>query len=238
MKIIIDIGGANGPLTNIWRSSCDERYFQNSYLDQRQRSASMIDTPSMNHSESQATQNTSEDFLCTTNFSMAEPTTTATEDKRLQDEIQRIYGFDDAETKSDASSRRSSVNESPSNFPPRPPMSPVILNVVSNGRHHPSITVREYYPRADRTALLVNRSVSNSTLASESTRTENNNEQVLNDYDEVLRQHPNVYQDPNPEIINEPNPHPVTYRQNIIVRYLVPPTPPAPGPLIIRGKSI
>jgi hypothetical protein len=41
-------------------------------------------------------------------------------------------------------------------------------------------------------------------------------------------------QDPNPEHIRRHNNDRVTYRQDVAIRYLQPPTPPPPGPVIIR----
>lgn len=38
-----------------------------------------------------------------------------------------------------------------------------------------------------------------------------------------------------PEVIYMPNNQPVTYKQNIMVRWLKPPTPPPLAPIIIRG---
>ncbi|CAF0762409.1 unnamed protein product [Rotaria sp. Silwood1] len=45
-----------------------------------------------------------------------------------------------------------------------------------------------------------------------------------------------IFRDPNPpQIIRRPPAHgPVTYRQNVVVRFLQPPPAPAPGPLIIK----
>lgn len=40
--------------------------------------------------------------------------------------------------------------------------------------------------------------------------------------------------DPNPEIIYRDNPDDVIYTQKVGVRYLKPPTPPPPGPILIR----
>ena len=39
----------------------------------------------------------------------------------------------------------------------------------------------------------------------------------------------------NPQIIYKPNNQEVVYKQNIMVRWLQPPTPPPPAPIIIRG---
>ncbi|CAF0825887.1 unnamed protein product [Adineta ricciae] len=64
---------------------------------------------------------------------------------------------------------------------------------------------------------------------------DSNTNPMLSEYQQVLQTHSDVHIDPNPEIVTQPNPEqPITYEQNISVRYLVPPTPPPPGPLIIR----
>ena len=39
----------------------------------------------------------------------------------------------------------------------------------------------------------------------------------------------------NPKVIYKPNNQEVVYKQNIMVRWLQPPTPPPPAPIIIRG---
>lgn len=39
----------------------------------------------------------------------------------------------------------------------------------------------------------------------------------------------------NPQVIYKPNNQEVVYKQNIMVRWLQPPTPPPPAPIIIRG---
>ncbi|UJR27899.1 hypothetical protein I4U23_009161 [Adineta vaga] len=63
----------------------------------------------------------------------------------------------------------------------------------------------------------------------------NDNNSILSEYKQVLHTHPDVHNDPNPEIVSQTNPErPITYEQNISLRYLIPPTPPPPGPLIIR----
>ena len=38
-----------------------------------------------------------------------------------------------------------------------------------------------------------------------------------------------------PQVIYKPNNQQITYKQNIMVRWLKPPTPPPPAPIIIRG---
>ena len=54
------------------------------------------------------------------------------------------------------------------------------------------------------------------------------------------QQGPNGYKinfDPNPQIIRKHANDAVTYKQEVAVRYLRPPTPPPPGPLIIKEVS-
>lgn len=54
------------------------------------------------------------------------------------------------------------------------------------------------------------------------------------------QQGPNGYKinfDPNPQIIRKNANDAVTYKQEVAVRYLRPPTPPPPGPLIIKEVS-
>lgn len=63
-------------------------------------------------------------------------------------------------------------------------------------------------------------------------------EHILTHYNDYLQHHPELNNDPNPEIISEPNPDQITQKQNVSIRYLVPPTPPPPGPLIIRGEVL
>lgn len=235
LKIVIEMGGAYGPLTGIWRSSSNKTYFQRWYLDRRQRSASLPDHLPVNDVRRLTTQKTTAHDQLTPLVKMSENS----EEKRLRDQIQRIYGFDDTETETETettvSSRRSSIDEGDPTAPVAPPISPIILRPVMNESTRPWITVREYHSGADRKALLVDRSTSEASFSSARTQEENNH-QAMNQYEEILRQHPDLYNDPNPTVITEPNPNPVTYRQNVMVRYLVPPTPPVPGPLIIRGS--
>lgn len=43
--------------------------------------------------------------------------------------------------------------------------------------------------------------------------------------------------DTKPQVVYKPNNQEVVYKQNIMVRWLQPPTPPPPAPIIIRGKD-
>jgi hypothetical protein len=71
---------------------------------------------------------------------------------------------------------------------------------------------------------------------------EQNNAGILQHYQGAAgqlaqQQGPNGYKinfDPNPQIIRKHASDAVTYKQEVAVRYLRPPTPPPPGPLIIK----
>ncbi len=39
-----------------------------------------------------------------------------------------------------------------------------------------------------------------------------------------------------PQVIYKPSNQDITYKQNIYIRWLKPPTPPPPAPIIVRGK--
>jgi hypothetical protein len=39
-----------------------------------------------------------------------------------------------------------------------------------------------------------------------------------------------------PQVIYKPNNQEINYKQNIFIRWLKPPTPPPPAPIIIRGR--
>jgi hypothetical protein len=144
------------------------------------------------------------------------------DEKCFQNRVLRMYGFDDIDTISSISSRRSSIDEINSI-----PNQQLTLN---NSKPKQQITIREYYPNKDIPSLMVNRSLSSSSGLSQQTMNDN-------EYEQFISNHSELYNDPNPEIIIKPNPDQITYQQNISVRYLVPPTPPPPGPLIIRGTN-
>lgn len=41
-----------------------------------------------------------------------------------------------------------------------------------------------------------------------------------------------------PQVIYKPNNQEINYKQNVIIRWLRPPTPPPSAPIIIRGKFV
>jgi len=218
LNIILKLGGAYGPLVNKRRLNMHKQYFQRWYLEKYSRSASMTQYSLL----SKKTTQTSDDYQSDINLRPPIITNSLSkqmDEKGFEDKILRMYGFDDVDTISSiSSSRRSSIDEKQTS-------TPIILETNNNSKpKQQKITIREYHPSKDMPLLMVNRSLSSS-------------QQTINDneYEEFIHNHPDLYYDPNPEIITKPNPDPITYNQNISVRYLVPPTPPPPGPLIIRG---
>ena len=163
------------------------------------------------------------------NISSRQPSVNTSKDmdeKQFQNHVLRMYGFEDMETNSSVSSRRSSVEEEKTNSTGQ--STPIEFETTENFKPK-QITIREYYPSRDMPSLMVNRSESPSASSQQTIED--------NEYERVLQNHPDLYNDPNPEIITQPNPEQVTYQQNVSIRYLVPPTPPPPGPLIIRGMT-
>jgi hypothetical protein len=208
------MGGAYGPLANVWRSRIDKNYFQRWYLDKYQRSASMIECNQMNKETTQKSDDYQSGIIIHPSIS-TQFESKQMDEKRFNNYIQRMYGFDDGETESSVSSRRSSIDDLNS--------SPTSNN--SQPKHQ--ITIREYYPSKEIPSLIVNRSISPSS------------QQTYDDidYEQFIRDYPELNNDPNPQIITKPNPDQITYKQNVSVRYLIPPTPPPPGPLIVRGQQ-
>ena len=159
-----------------------------------------------------------------------------TDEKRFKRDIQLMYGLEDMESNSSVSSRRSSITEQDSNSPekdnhPQTPTPLSMLNDAIDSEVKPCITIREYYTDTDKSALIVNRSLSSAS----SQQTLDDNAHILAEYERFMQQHPELNHDPNPEIVIKANPDERVYKQNVSVRYLVPPTPPPPGALIIRG---
>lgn len=216
INLILQLGGAYGPLVNIRRANHNKQYFQ-----KYQRSASMTQINQMIKKTTQISDGYQSNINIlpspSTNLISKQMDDKETEEQ-FQNRIQRMYGFDDLSTISSESSRRSSIDEkTPSGTP-----------TMENSKPKQQVTIREYYPRNEISSVMVNRALSPSVS---SQYTIDNQE-----YEQLLRNHSDVYHDPNPEIIRKPNPDHVTYQQNVSIRYLVPPTPPPPGPLIIRGE--
>lgn len=221
-NLILKLGGAFGLLVNRRRLNIDKQYFQRWYLEKYPSSASMI----QHNLLMKRTTQISDDYQSNINRRSSIITKLPfkrMDDKTFKKQVLSTYGFDDTDTISSiSSSRRSSIDET--NSTPTRQSTPVILETV-NSKPKQQITIREYYPSKDIPSLMASRSIS-----AASQQTTNDNE-----YEEFIHNHPGLYHDLNPEIIRKSNPDQITYKQNVSVRYLVPPTPPPSGPLIIRG---
>jgi hypothetical protein len=222
LNIILQLGGAYGPLVNKRRLNIDKQYFQRWYLEKYSRSASIIRYSLLSKKTTQISDDYQSDINrrhCVIINSLSKQM----DEKHFEDKVLRMYGFDDVDTVSSiSSSRRSSIDEKQTS-------TPIILETINNSKpKQQKITIREYYPTKNIPSLMVNRSLSSSSSSSQQTINDN-------EYEQFIYDHPDSYYDINPEIITKPNPDPITYKQNISVRYLIPPTPPPPGPLIIRG---
>jgi len=233
LNIILKMGGAHGPLVNVWRSRINNDYFQRWYLEKYyQRSASLTQHNTMNNINEPTTQNTrSRDYqsniIIDNSINTKLPNQQMINDKYYDKEIKQIFGYDDIDTPSSVSSYSSSNESELKNNQQKSPSITSILkkkpnNQNSQTKHH--VTIRENYPTNE-----VNQSISTQQI--------NDNQHILSDYQQFIHNHPELNNDPNPEIITKPSPDHITYQQNVSVRYLVPPTPPPPGPLIIRGKN-
>jgi hypothetical protein len=224
-NLILKLGGTDGPLVKIRRAHIDKQYFQRWYLEKYPRSASMIQCRFLIKKTTQKSDDHQSNIYnppsLITNFTFKQM-----DDKLFQNQVLRTYGFDDVGTISSISSRRSSIDEEHSILTEQ--STPVVLETIDNFKPKQQITIREYFPSKDIPSLMASRSLSSSS-----------SQQAIedNDYEQFFHNHPELYHDPNPEVIIQPNPEQVTYKQNVSVRYLVPPTPPPPGPLIIRGTN-
>ncbi|CAM4781440.1 unnamed protein product [Rotaria magnacalcarata] len=235
LNIVLKMGGANGPLVNVWRSRIDNDYFQRWYLEKhRQRSASLIQhntINTVNKNRTQYSQNRdSQSNLVIDHFAAKTlPTQPMINENYYENASRRIYGFDETDTISTASTP-STLNEIEldSNFNSNQNRPPPLLTTILKKPDTYSNQNSQTKHVAIRTNSPTNQSVSSQQINQKS------NQNVLSDYQQFIQNHPDVHNDPNPQIIVKQNPDQVTYQQNVSVRYLVPPTPPPPGPLIIR----
>ncbi|CAF3734068.1 unnamed protein product [Rotaria sp. Silwood1] len=140
------------------------------------------------------------------------------DEKFLKTQIEQIYGIDDIDTTNSILSQSSSTNEINS-------FSDQTLKTIDNLKCKQQITIREYYPTREISSTMAHRSLSSYS----SQQTINDNE-----YEEFIHNHSELNNDSNPKIIQKSNSDEITYKQKISVRYLIPPTPPPSGPLIIR----
>ena len=234
LDIVLKMGGARGPMVDVWRSNMRDDYFQQWYLEKHQhRSASTIQSSTLNHRSELTTQKSRDqrsNLVIDSLVSPQLPVRPTTNDGYYGREVKQTYGYEDSDAFSSISSHSSSNEaELQRAFPNQSQRSSSVTSILKKPNQN-SPTNRHVTIRDDRPSSQSQRSVS-------FRETKDDTKQILSDYEQVLREHPDVYHDPNPQIITQANPDHLTYQQNVSVRYLVPPTPPPPGPLIIRGRK-
>ncbi|UJR21871.1 hypothetical protein I4U23_024944 [Adineta vaga] len=174
----------------------NRQYFQNWYCNRYLPSAPTSQYYPVNPIYQKATQRI-ENLNRTENVSQPPVTTMDVTNKQVDEEgfhnrISRMYGFDDMETGSSASSRSSSVERENSPVFSDRTTTPIPLEPIETLKPK-LITIREYFPRKDLQSLTVNGSIS-----PPSQRHMN----VNCCYERVLHDHPDVYQDPNPKLLD------------------------------------
>lgn len=236
LNIVSNMGGAYGPLTNVWRSRVDNNYFRQEYLEKyHQRSASLTQhntVSNINEKTAQYRQNQNyQSGVIIDNTSAAKiPTKDMTYENYRPNEIFKSHVYKEIDNMNSISPQPTSY-ETQSNHQ-RSPSSSSITSILKKPEARPY----ENFQPKPRVTIVDNRQTNEFTEAASSQEIVNDRERILSDYHQFMQNHPELNHDPNPEIIIKPNPDPITYQQNVSVRYLVPPTPPPPGPLIIRGR--
>ncbi|CAF2506945.1 unnamed protein product [Rotaria sp. Silwood2] len=244
LDIVLKMGGAHGPLVNVWRSHVNNDYFQRWYLEKYyRRSASLNQHNTINNINKATTQYAqnrdykSNLLIDNSVSSNILPMKQVMNENYYQNDIQQAYGYgyDQMNTMNTTSNQSSSnviesKNDSSSNQLARSSSSSSITSILKkpnsqnngNSQTKPRVTIREQYPTNE-----FNQVVSAQQVSDEDKR-------ILAEYQQIMQTRPDLNNDPNPQMITKPNSDQITYQQNVSVRYLVPPTPPPPGPLIIR----
>ncbi|CAF1220091.1 unnamed protein product [Rotaria magnacalcarata] len=211
--------------TNTPYSYIDKQYFSRWYHEKYKCSASLNQFKPINNNDDEATKKNPDEDQSNIITHASVPINFVSKeinDKPFRNQIGQIYGLDDIDTSSTASSSHSLVDEI--NYSAEQNRSRSILKTIDNLNSKQQITIREHYPRKEMPSLTGHRSLSTASI-----RTSDDDE-----YELLLHNHPELNKDPNPQIVKKQNSDQVTYKQNISIRYLVPPTPPPTGPLIIR----
>lgn len=221
LDIVLKMGGAEGPLVNVWRSRLiTDDDFRDWYLKQSdQRHASMIKKNPITHQYNETTQNTLDYRL----HQMI--------DHSMSDRA-RIQSITNEPFRNHEIAQNSETHYENMNYTRQ-----TAADLAHSKSHHSILkSTNGSPPKQYRVTIVDDPSVAakNRRVISDQHVYENAHD-IITDYERVLRENPDVNQDLNPELITKPNPDTVTYQQNITVRYLAPPTPPPPGPLIIRG---
>ena len=211
----MNLGGAYGPLVNIWRSRIDKQYFQHWYLEKHRCSTSIMLHKSFN--------DINDEIKHKSNGYQSNIVIQQINEKLLQNQIKLIYGLLDIATASSTSSRQSPIDENDSVFDQISSLP--VPEAIDNSKSKQKITIREYYSSKDILSDLASRS-----LSSPCQQTINDNE-----LDQFIHNQSEFSVDLTPITIRQSNPDNVNYKQSTSIRDLVPPTPPPPGLLIIRG---
>ncbi|CAF4477558.1 unnamed protein product [Rotaria sp. Silwood2] len=215
------------PSVNTWRSHIEKQHFPRWHPEKYECSASMIQyKPIIDVNETIETSDDKKSNIIIHPSVLINIKSKQINEKFLKTQIEQMYGIDDNDdfdTSNSILSRSSSMNELNSSSDQVLLSSP--LKITENAECKQKITIREYYPTKQISSTMAHRSLSSFS-----------SQQTLNDneYEEFIHNHPEINHDQNPKIIHKPNPDNVTYKQKVSVRYLVPPTPPPSGPLIIR----
>ncbi|CAF0833651.1 unnamed protein product [Rotaria sp. Silwood1] len=241
LDIVLKMGGAHGPLKNVWRSHINDDYFQRWYLEKYyQRSASLNQHNIIKSTNKETTKYGPKreyksklyiDNLVSTNVL---PKEQMMNESYYQNDVKQTHGYDQMNTMNTTSNQSLSNGiESKTNGSSNYERSLSTSSLTSilkksnnnnngNSQTKPRVTIREQYPTNE-----FNQVVS-------SQQTNQDDQRILSEYQQLIQNYPDLNNDPNPQMIRKPNSDEITYQQNVSVRYLVPPTPPPPGPLIIR----
>ncbi|UJR33375.1 hypothetical protein I4U23_020823 [Adineta vaga] len=170
--------------------------------------------------------------------SMRKSTSISTTSNDIIFEINRQQDYTTMPSKKASSPHSNNMNNHITTAPPPPPPPITTSQMTSLPMDLPdhngvSITA-EHIPldSTDTASLTMNLTADNQDMGSMPTMNMNNNN------NETDQQYSNpagkIFHDPDPQIIQRKGSHSVTYKQNIIVRFLQPPPIPNAGPLIIK----
>ena len=118
LNIILNLGGAYGPLLRRWHSRIDKQYFQRWYLDKCSHSVPTISYQSKNDVNQQIAHKT-DDCQISLVFPITVSKNSASkklDDQYCVEQIQQIYGLDDIDTISSTLSQCSSIDLKDSSF--------------------------------------------------------------------------------------------------------------------------
>lgn len=213
-------------IINTLHSYAHKQYVPRWYQAKYQSYASSIQSKTVSNVDEDATEkiDDSQSDISTDSVDSNNVMIEDIDEDSLQDQIKHIYGIDDGDASSSVSNLSSTIHEIKPNSDQY--ISTSVLKPIDNLTIKPKLTIREYYPSKEIPSIMCHRS----SLSAQSSNTTSDNQ-----YELLIENDLELNQDPNPEIVIKKNPEQVVYKRNVSIRYLVPPTPPPPGPLIIRG---